>query len=162
MSLRRSLCFYTPSADPSGMGVHMLDLVAESVETADVSLMARRDHRAGWLLDRAAELGTRTVPLPSPRNPAFGGVITEFFRKYPVDVFHCHVGTGSENWDGVRLARAARCPAVVQTQHLPYLVSHPRKRQGYKHSIEGVDRLIAVSEGCGGPMSGSASRRSGS
>ena len=80
MSLRRSLCFYTPSADPSGMGVHMLDLVAESVGTADVSLLARRDHRAGWLLDRAAELAARTVPLPSPRHPAFGQVITDFLR----------------------------------------------------------------------------------
>ena len=36
---------------------------------------------------------------------------------------------------------------MVQTQHLPYLVSHPRKRQGYMHAIEGVDRLIAVSGG---------------
>ena len=147
MSLRRSICFYTPSADPSGMGVHMLDLVAEYVGTADVSLMARPAHRAGWLLDRAAELGARTVSLPSPRDPAFGGVITGFLRAHPAEVFHGHVGTGSENWDGVRLARAAGCPAVVQTQHLPYLVSHPRKRRAYHSAIEDVDRLIAVSDG---------------
>jgi glycosyltransferase involved in cell wall biosynthesis len=47
----------------------------------------------------------------------------------------------------VRLARRAGCPAVVQTQHLPFLVSHPRKRRAYHHAIEEVDRLIAVSDG---------------
>jgi glycosyltransferase involved in cell wall biosynthesis len=36
---------------------------------------------------------------------------------------------------------------VVQTQHLPYLVSHPLKRRAYHQSIEEVDRLIAISEG---------------
>jgi glycosyltransferase involved in cell wall biosynthesis len=147
VSLRRSICFYTPSADPSGMGVHMLDLIAAFLGTADVSLMARPTDNAGWLLDRAAQLGARTLALPSPRDPAFGAVITGFLRAHPADVFHCHVGTGSENWDGVRSARAAGCTAVVQTQHLPYLVSHPRKRRGYHSSIEDVDRLIAVSEG---------------
>ncbi|SNR51621.1 glycosyltransferase family 4 protein [Blastococcus mobilis] len=147
MSLRRSIRLYTPSVDPSGMGVHMLDLVAEFVGTADVSLMARPTHRARWLLDRAAESGARTVSLPSPRDPAFGGSIIDFLRDHPADVFHCHVGTGCENWDGVRLARAAGCPAVVQTQHLPYLVSHPRKRRAYHRAIEEVDRLIAVSDG---------------
>jgi glycosyltransferase involved in cell wall biosynthesis len=147
VSLRRSLCIYTPSADPSGMGAHMLDLVAEFTATAEVSVLARATPRADWLLERAAALGARTLPLPSPRDPRFGGLITEFLRAHPADVFHCHVGTGCEDWDGVRLARAAGSPAVVQTQHLPFLVTHPRKRRAYHHAIEEVDRLIAVSEG---------------
>jgi glycosyltransferase involved in cell wall biosynthesis len=37
--------------------------------------------------------------------------------------------------------------AVVQPQHLPYLVAHPRMRRAYHSSITEVDRLIAVSEG---------------
>ena len=147
MPPRRSLCLYTPSTDPSGMGVHMLDLVAEYVRTAEVSLMARDAPRVAWLLEGAAALGARTLPLPSPRDPGFAGRITDFLRAQPADVFHCHVGTGCEDWDGVRLARAAGCPAVVQTQHLPFLVSHPRKRRALHHAIEEVDRLIAVSEG---------------
>jgi glycosyltransferase involved in cell wall biosynthesis len=129
------------------MGVHMLDLVAEFAGTAEVSLMARATPRADWLLERAAALGARILPLPSPRDPRVAELITGFLRAYPADVFHCHVGTGCEDWDGVRLARAAGCPAVVQTQHLPFLVSHPRKRRAYHHAIEEVDRLIAVSEG---------------
>ncbi len=36
---------------------------------------------------------------------------------------------------------------VVQTQHLPYLVSHPLKRRAYHQSIEEADRLIAISGG---------------
>jgi glycosyltransferase involved in cell wall biosynthesis len=144
---RRSICLYTPSTDPSGMGAHMVDLLAEFAGTADVALMMRPTTGGRRLLDRAAELGARTVELPSPRHPGFAGAVTGFLTEHPVDVFHCHVGTGSENWDGVRLARRAGCPAVLQTQHLPYLVAHPRKRRAYRHAIEQVDRLIAVSEG---------------
>ncbi len=147
MTLRHSLCLYTPSTDPSGMGAHMLDLVASYAGSVDVSLLARATPRAAWLLEGAAALGARTLPLPSPRGPWFGSMVTQFLEVHPADVFHCHVGTGCEDWDGVRLARAAGCPAVVQTQHLPFLVSHPRKRQAFHHAIEGVDRLIAVSEG---------------
>ncbi|MBB3087042.1 glycosyltransferase family 4 protein [Geodermatophilus sabuli] len=147
MSGRRSICLYTPSTDPSGMGAHMVDLLAEYAATADVALMMRPTTGGRRLLDRAAELGARTVELPSPRHPHFAGVVTGFLRRHPADVFHCHVGTGSEDWDGVRLARGAGCPAVLQTQHLPYLVAHPRKRRAYHHAIEQVDRLIAVSEG---------------
>ncbi|WP_448640853.1 glycosyltransferase family 4 protein [Geodermatophilus sp. URMC 63] len=141
-----SLCLYTPSTDPSGMGAHVLDLVASFAGSMDVSLMGRATSRARWLLDRATALGARTLGLPSPRDPAFGPTVSRFLAAHPADVFHCHVGTGAENWDGVRLARAAGCRAVVQTQHLPYLLSSPRKRRAYHVAVEPVDRLIAVSE----------------
>ena len=147
MSARRSICFYTPSTDPSGMGAHMVDLVAEYADTADVALMMRPTVGGRRLLERAAGLGARTVELPSPRDARFAHVVSGFLAAHPADVFHCHVGTGSEDWDGVRLARRAGCRAVVQTQHLPYLVSHPRKRRAYHHAIEEVDRLVAVSDG---------------
>ncbi|MFW3168577.1 glycosyltransferase family 4 protein [Geodermatophilus sp. CPCC 206100] len=144
---RRSICLYTPSTDPSGMGAHMVDLVVEFAGAADVAFMMRPTVAGRRLLDRAAAFGARTVELPSPRDPCFAGVVTGWLAAHPADVFHCHVGTGAENWDGVRLARRAGCPAVVQTQHLPFLLAHPRKRRAYARAIEGVDRLIAVSEG---------------
>ncbi|WP_100498373.1 glycosyltransferase family 4 protein [Geodermatophilus chilensis] len=147
MTACRSICFYTPSTDPSGMGAHMVDLIAEYAGTADVALMMRPTEGGRRLLDRAAELGARTVELPSPRDRRFAAVVTGFLDAHPADVFHCHVGTGCEDWDGVCLARRAGCPAVVQTQHLPYLVSSPRKRRAYHHAIQEVDRLIAVSQG---------------
>jgi glycosyltransferase involved in cell wall biosynthesis len=145
--VRRSVCFYTPSIDPSGMGAQMLDLVAEYVPDTDVSVMFRPTEAGHRLLARAAALGARTVELPSPRDPAFRTVILDFLTAFPADVFHCHVGIGSENWDGVRLARAAGCPATVQTQHQPYLLSSPRKRAGWLRTVEDVDRVIAVSDG---------------
>lgn len=147
MTGRRSICFYTPSSDPSGMGAHMLDLIDAFAGSTDVSLMARATPRAQWLLDRGSELGARTLPLPSPRDPGFGPLITAFLAAHPAHVFHCHVGTGSENWDGVRLARTAGCPVVVQTQHLPYALSSPRRRTAFFRSIAQVDGLIAVSDG---------------
>lgn len=147
MTAPRSICLYTPSVDPSGMGMHMLDLVAAFAGASDVSLMARDLPAVQWLLERATVLGAKTVPLPSPRDSFFGVVISGFLASHPAEVFHCHVGTGSENWDGVRLGRDAGCPVVVQTQHLPYALSSPRKRRGFLRAIEPVDRLIAVSAG---------------
>ncbi len=143
---RPSICFYTPSADPSGMGAHMLDLVAEYAPLTDVSVMFRPTEPGRRLLEAAARLGARTAALPSPRDPGFGAVVTDFVGRHSVDVFHCHVGIGAEDWDGVRLARAAGCPVVVQTQHQPFLLSHPLKRGRWLHSVEQVDRIIAVSE----------------
>jgi glycosyltransferase involved in cell wall biosynthesis len=143
---RPSICLYTPSADPSGMGAHMLDLVAEYVAVAEISVLMRPTEAGRRLLDAAAELGARTLALPSPRDPGFAPAVTGFLADHPADVFHCHVGIGAEDWDGVRLARGAGCPAVVQTQHQPYLLSHPRKREQWHHAAEPVDRLIAVSE----------------
>ena len=54
MSVRRSICLYTPSTDPSGMGAHMVDLIAEFAGTADVALMLRPTVGGLRLLDRAA------------------------------------------------------------------------------------------------------------
>ena len=143
---RRAVCLYTPSADPSGMGVHMLELVGEYVADADVSLLAWPTAPGRRLLDRAAELGARAVPLPRPRDPRFADAVGEHLAAHPADVFHVHVGFGRENFDGARAARRAGVPAVVQTQHLPWLLRDTRKRRPYSAGLQGVDRLVAVSE----------------
>ena len=145
-SARRSICLYTPSVDPSGMGAHMVDLVAEYVLHADVSLMCWPTVGGCRVLDRAAELGARILALPPPRDPSFAEVIDAFLAEYRPDVFHVHVGLGVEDFDGARVARRAGVPVIVQTQHLPFLLSNPRKRHAFLHAIEPVDRIIAVSE----------------
>jgi glycosyltransferase involved in cell wall biosynthesis len=76
----------------------------------------------------------------------FSAVIAEFLSAHPADVFHVHVGTGRENFDGARAARAAGVPAIVQTQHQPWLLSSPAKRPSFFHGLQEVDRLIAVSQ----------------
>jgi glycosyltransferase involved in cell wall biosynthesis len=141
-----SMCLYTPSADPSGMGRHMLDLVAEYVPEHAVSFMCWPTAPGKRLLALAAGLGATTLALPHPREPAFHDVIEEFLRARRTDVFHVHVGTGRENFDGARAARAAGVPAVVQTQHLPWLLRSQAKRAPFFRGAREVDRLVAVSE----------------
>lgn len=144
---RLSVCLYTPSFDPSGMGAHMVDLVAEYVPAVDVSLMAWPTPGGVRVLDAAAALGARVLRLPRPRDPRFADTIVEFLRRHPAEIFHVHAGTGRENFDGARAARRAGVPVVVQTQHLPWLMGSPKHRVPLFAAIEPVDRLIAVSQG---------------
>jgi glycosyltransferase involved in cell wall biosynthesis len=143
---RLFICLYSPSVDPSGMGAHMLDLAAEFRSQADVSVLCWGTPSGLRVLDRAAALGVATCALPRPRDPRFGQAIVDFLVTHPADVFHIHVGSGRENFDGARAARRAGVPAVVQTQHQPWLLN-PRKRASFFRAIAPVDRLIAVSEG---------------
>jgi hypothetical protein len=66
---RRSTCSSPPSTDPSGMGAHMVDLLAEYAATGDVALMmrptplGRRLHgRIGRAADGAARSGSPVRP----------------------------------------------------------------------------------------------------
>ena len=144
---RLSICLYTPSVDPSGMGSHMLDLAAEYLPGADVSVLCWETVSGRRVLDRAAALGARTQALPHPRDPGFADAIVTFLTDHPTDVFHVHVGSGRENFDGARAARRAGVPAVVQTQHQPWLFRAPGKRARFFRGIAPVDRLVAVSRG---------------
>jgi glycosyltransferase involved in cell wall biosynthesis len=137
---------YTPSVDPSGMGAHMVDLAAEYVPDVDVTVMAWPTPGGIRVLDGAAAVGATPLPLPRPRDPAFGDAIVRYLNAHPAEVFHVHVGTGRENFDGARAARRAGVRVVVQTLHLPWLMGSPKHRVPFFAAIEPVDRLIAVSE----------------
>ena len=89
------------------MGAQMLELAAAYVPGADVSLMAWPTRGGRRLLERAADLGLDALALPRPRDRSFGHAIVTFLGEHPADVFHVHVGTGRENWDGARAARRA-------------------------------------------------------
>ena len=144
----RTVCLYTPSVDPSGMGQHMLDLARELVRTGStVTVMGGPAEPARRLLERTRQVGAHPVVLPHPRDPGFAAAIAAHLLASPVDVFHAHVGTGREDFDGARAARSAGVPAVVQTLHLPWQLAHPRKRVPFHRSIREVDRLITVSDG---------------
>jgi glycosyltransferase involved in cell wall biosynthesis len=144
----RSICLYTPSADPSGMGAHMLDLAQQYVQAgAQVTVMVWPTEPGQRMLAGARSVGARAFAMPHPRDPSFAPAIHAFLRARPADVFHLHVGTGRENFDGARVARDAGVGAVVQTQHLPWLLTSPGKRIPFFAGIEQVDRIIAVSVG---------------
>ncbi len=84
---RRSICLYTPSVAPSGMGVHMLDLAAEYVGQADVSVMCWATAAGQEVLQEAADLGAAVVPLPPPRDPSFAETIAGFLEEHPPTSF---------------------------------------------------------------------------
>lgn len=143
---RFSVCLYTPSVDPSGMGSHMLDLAAAYLPDVQVSVMCWPTPPGLRVLDRAAAIGATPLALPHPRHPSFTDTIVRLLQEQPADVFHAHVGTGREDFDGARAARSAGVGAVVQTLHLPWLLADRGKRRPFFHAIREVDRLIAVSQ----------------
>lgn len=144
---RLRIAFYTRSADPSGMGAHMLDLIGCFAGTHEVSVLCRTSEQARWLFDGATKLGARTVPLPGPHDPSYADVIAGFLNSNPVDVFHGHAGWGWEDPDGFRIAQEASIPAVVLTHHLPFLIHDKRKARRQVEVSASADSLIAVSEG---------------
>jgi glycosyltransferase involved in cell wall biosynthesis len=128
------------------MGAHMLDLAEQYVQAgAQVTVMCWPTAPGRRALVRAERLGAHSFATTHPRDPRFADTIVDFLSARPTDVFHVHVGTGRENFDGARAARRAGVPAVVQTQHLPWLLTDTRKRVPFFEAIEQVDRLIAVS-----------------
>jgi glycosyltransferase involved in cell wall biosynthesis len=128
------------------MGAHMLDLAEQYVQAgAEVSVMCWPTPPGRRALAHAERVGAHPFATTHPRDPRFGDTITDFLAARPTDVFHAHVGTGRENFDGARAARRAGVPVVVQTQHLPWKLTDTRKRVPFFHGIEQVDRLIAVS-----------------
>lgn len=138
---------YTPSADPSGMGVHMRCLAEEYANQGRrVTLMYWANANAERLFAPCEEQDVRLVRLPHPRHPRFAAGIAGDLRRHPSDVFHVHVGTGRENFEGARTARAAGVPAIVQTLHLPWLIRNHRKRSAMLTALEPVDRVITVSQ----------------
>ncbi len=143
---RLSVCLYTPSVDPSGMGTHMLDLAAAYLPDVQVSVMCWPTTPGQRVLARAAALGATPLALPHPRSPSFADTVVHMLQEHTADVFHVHVGTGREDFDGARAARRAGVGAVVQTLHLPWLLADRGKRRPFFRAVREVDRLIAVSQ----------------
>src|SRR3712207_6221261 len=142
----RSVCLYTCSFSPSGMGAHMLALTEQYVARGlDVSVAFWPAPAAEALMSRAADLGARLVRTPHPRDPAYADELAAALRAISPDVVHGHVGTGREDFGGARVAKRAGVPAVVQTLHLPWLLRDDRRVPGLLRTLRPVDRLITVS-----------------
>ena len=143
----RSVCLYTCSFNPSGMGAHMLTLAEQYVAAGlEVTVAYWPAPAAQALLGRAAELGATPVPTRHPRHPAYAEDLRATLRSHRPDVVHVHVGTGREDFGGARTARRAGVPAVVQTLHLPWLMRDSRRVPGLLRTLDAVDGIITVSE----------------
>jgi glycosyltransferase involved in cell wall biosynthesis len=144
-----AVCYYTPSVEPSGMGAHMLELIAGVLADgeAKVVLLCRPTEGGRRLLDEAHDLGAVAEPLPGPRDDTFADVLFDVLGQWQPKVFHSHVGIGWEGYGAHDLARRAGVPLILQTQHLPCLLSHPGKRRRLVEVLAEFDRVLAVSHG---------------
>lgn len=135
--MKPTLCLFTDSSEPSGMGQHMLLLAAELREQYSISFIC---DGATTLARTAKGLGYETHHLPTDYIE-----LVELLKQTRPQIFHCHAGIGWEGQLGVRAAHQAGIKAVVRTEHLPFLITEPQQHRAYMTRIEQVDALICVS-----------------
>ena len=141
-----TLCLFTDSLDPSGVGEHMLTLAAELRPSYRISLVCPPHPPGLALLARARALNLGTLALEA-RGTWAEDSLAQWLRTERVDLFHVHAGIGWEGHHGIYAAQIAGVRNVVRTEHLPDLLTDPRQRADYQLVIGAVDRVICVSEG---------------
>ncbi len=123
----------TDSANPSGLGRHMLTLARELA----------RDHRVTLAFPEAvAEAGEARAAGLDARAWADPAALLADLRP---DLLHVHAGIG---WEGHALTRAGAAAGVpvVRTEHLPWLVTDPGQEADYAEAAAHLAAVIAVSE----------------
>lgn len=123
----------TDSADPSGLGRHMLALGRGLARTHDVTLAF--PEAAADLVAVAGRAGLRAV--------AYADVAALLGAVSP-DLLHVHAGIG---WEGQALvaAGAAAGLRIVRTEHLPWLITDEGQVADYAVAARSVDAFISVS-----------------
>ncbi len=141
------LCLFTDSDEPSGMGEHMLTLAAALRDDYRISFVCPPTRSGRSFLERAAQLGIEVAAIAAPFHDAAGkDVLGRWLEARRFDVFHDHAGISWEGFGGIEVARAIGVPAIVRTEHLPYLLTHEGQRADYHRIIGSIDRLICVSQ----------------
>lgn len=142
-----TVCLYTRSANPSGMGEHMVDLLEGFTDRARLYLLARRLPKTKRLLDGARAAGATVVEIPGPHDPTYAASLADFYRHTRVDLVHGHAGWGWEDPDGFRVPREQGIRRVVVTHHLPFLLHSKPKAARMRQVAAHVDAHVAVSHG---------------
>ncbi len=128
----------TDSADPSGVGRHMLTLAAAlaRADGAPAPRLLFPAHAPGRAL--VAEAAARGLDAATVRRDGWPAALAG------ARLVHVHAGIG---WEGHGIAAAARRAgaAVVRTEHLPWLITCPDQRAAYAAMVGGVDAVITVS-----------------
>jgi glycosyltransferase involved in cell wall biosynthesis len=143
--MRPSLYLFTDSREPSGVGEHILTLAAELAGRYQICISCPPTAASLPLLERAARLGVETCPLAEDAIDSCPR-LTAWLRARCPDIFHCHAGIGWEGHAAIAAARAAGVPAIVRTEHLPYLLTDPGQQAAYAEMVRAVDRLLCVSQ----------------
>ena len=136
----RPVVLATDSADPSGVGHHMIALAAHLGPGWNPLLAFAAGPAAAGFLRRARASGLAAVDVPPD---GWQGLLAG-----RPGVLHVHAGIGWEGSGPVAAGRAAGW-TVVRTEHLPWLITEPGERQAYAAMLRRVDALIAVSSSAG-------------
>lgn len=164
---RPFVAFYTDSAEPSGMGEHMLTLADEvsraeaagsrSGRGVDVAFVCHDGERVREFAEAARRRGHEANVLPE--GAAAWRALSAWLAARRPDLLHVHAGVGWEGLAAPGLARRAGVPAVLRTEHLPWVVADDAQVEDYRAHLADVDARLCVSEasrlsyaaaGCGG------------
>ncbi len=140
-----TVCLFTDSLEPSGVGESMLTLAAELREQYRLCFVCPPGALGNKLLTRAHEMGLVTLGYEC-RSRQQEAELTEWLRAQGVKIFHCHAGIGWEGHHGIYAASWAHVPFGVRTEHLPDMLTDPLQRRDYKRIVGIIDRVICVSD----------------
>jgi glycosyltransferase involved in cell wall biosynthesis len=144
---RGSLVLVTDSRTPSGMGTQMLTLARGLAATRRVVLSAPDAVDGRWLLDAAEVAGLEVWRLPDASPTAQAVNLGSRLEGEAIDIVNVHAGIGWEGHLAVDAAFRAGVPAIVRTEHLPFLLTKSREQEEYRASLRHVDRVLGVSAG---------------
>lgn len=140
------VCLFTDSADPSGMGVHMLTLARALRGGAQVSLLFADTPGARPFAAQARAEGFAAEAL-AVRDWTVERALRDRLAALRPALVHAHAGV---QWEGLWIARAVRgaCGApTVRTEHLPYLLTKTVDQAEHAAALPGFAAVICVSLG---------------
>lgn len=142
--MKTSLCLFTDSLEPSGLGEVMLTLGSELRRQYRVSFVCPPTPSGIRLLERARHLSLNTLALEVRGDRTPWTQLISWLRTESTAVLHVHAAIGWEGHNAVFAGRAALTPLILRTEHLPNLITDPRQRAGYSRMAQFVDRIICV------------------
>ncbi len=140
---RPFVTLYTDSAEPSGLGAHMLALADELTSRAELAFMCHDSDGGLELAEAARRRGHEANVLPS--GDGAWRLLASWLRARRPDLFHVHAGIGWEGLAAPGLARRAGVRAVLRTEHLPDLLTDEAQREAYLEMLGDLDGRICVS-----------------
>lgn len=114
-----SLCLFTDSREPWGLGEQMLTLAAELLNRYRILFVCPPTLRGEHLLACALALGCTPFALNLQDERTAYRALKARLRRMQVEIFHVQAGSSGEGHQGVDIARCGGVPVVIRTEHLP-------------------------------------------
>ena len=119
--MRRRVCLFTASPEPSGVGTHMLALAEGLRDRYEVTLGCIPHGQGERLLTRAAALGVETLPLNGRGHRSDPEIerLRSWLRRLARMCFTFMLGSAGKGTPRIYAAREAGVPVIIRTEHLP-------------------------------------------